>query len=116
MTKYSSIRPLLVRFFIRENWTLRFEDPSAGLLRISGSALQEIPALDISSVEINRGILWNTVIIRTRSSAIRLEGLSDAKSRALVSTVSHYVNDYIGHLIRDDSDVLASIDATCKSD
>ena len=113
---YSSIKPpLLVRFFIRENWTLRFDEPSVGLLRISGRALQEIPALDTSSIEINRGILWNTVIIRTRSSAIRLEGLSDAKSHALIKTVSHYVNDYIGHLIRDDSDALASIDATIAS-
>ncbi|MDA9625472.1 hypothetical protein N9S57_01730, partial [Luminiphilus sp.] len=113
MARYPSVKPpLLVRFFIRENWVLSFEEPISGSLRVSGSDQRNIPALDISSVEINRGILWNTVVIRTRSSAIRLEGLSAAKSGALIKTISNYVNDHIGNLIRDDSDTLAEIDAT----
>ena len=76
---------------------------------------REIPALDVSLVEASKGILWNTVIIRTRSSAVRLAGLSDAKSRTVIKTVRSYVNDHIGHLIRDDSETLASIDATIIS-
>ena len=76
---------------------------------------REIPTLDVSSIEASKGILWNTVIIRTRSSAVRLAGLSDAKSRTVIKTVRSYVNDHIGHLIRDDSETLASIDATIIS-
>ena len=91
-----------------------FESPDRGSIAIKQQSRTQLHALEVTDVAINQGILWCELVIRSRSAAIKLRGLTDANARDASDTLHAYINDHIANILLRDSGVLGEIDSSIK--
>lgn len=106
--------PWWSRLFLGHSWEVSFESPDRGGIAIKQQSRIQLHALEVTDVAINRGILWCELVIRSRSAAIKLRGLTEAKARDASDTLHAFINDHIAKILLRDSGVLGEIDSSIK--
>lgn len=103
---------LFARLFSGENWKLTpGQRSTAGICLVSGGGETELECLDLVSVQTAKGALWHAVEIRSRTKVDRLSGLGRNAADELAADLVAFVNEYLGELIRSETDQLREIDA-----
>ncbi|KAB0267264.1 UvrD-helicase domain-containing protein [Microvirga brassicacearum] len=103
---------LFARLFSGENWKLTpGRRSTAGICLASGGGETELECLDLESVQTAKGVLWHAVEIRSRTRMDRLSGLGRSAADELAADLVGFVNEYLGELIRSETNQLREIDA-----
>ena len=111
MSRYPSLSPpWWSRWLLGQSWKIVFDSTRSGLITVSETSNSQLSALTITEVQVSRGILWCSLVVRTRTTLIKLGGLTELKARGASDNLQSFINDHIAEIIIRDSGVLEKID------
>lgn len=101
---------LIARLFNAGSWKLTLSRRTSGVIRLEDNGDVELPCLGIVAISSAKGLLWDTLEVRSHSRVDRLSGLSSDAAAKLAADLKRFVNDHLCELIVSDGDRLREID------
>lgn len=103
------------RLFRLQSWKLTLNSANPSQVQLNADSDVVIQTCDISNISTRKGLIWNSVEIRSKNRIDNLSGLNAEKAKTLSDDLLQFVNQFLAQIIESDKDNMSEIDRVLQS-